>query len=44
MGGEESTPWGQETPVKVKEASPSNIELADHVGKYKVELGVMRKK
>ena len=33
-----------ETPVKVKEASPSNIELADHVGKYKVELGVMKTK
>ena len=33
-----------EAPVKVKEISPSNIETADHVGKYKVELGVMRKK
>ena len=33
-----------EAPVMVKEVSPSNIETADHVGKYKVELGVMRKK
>jgi len=29
-------------PVKVKEVSPSNIETADHVGKYKVELFVMK--
>jgi len=33
-----------EAPVKVKEVSPSNIETADHVGKYKVELSVMLKK
>ena len=33
-----------DTPVKVKEVSPSNIETADHVGKFKVELGVMKKK
>ena len=33
-----------DAPVKVKEVSPSNIETADHVGKYKVELGVMKKK
>lgn len=30
-------------PVKVKEVSPSNIETAEHVGKYKVELFVMKK-
>ena len=33
-----------DTPVKVKEVSPSNIETADHVGKYKVELYVMKYK
>ena len=33
-----------EAPVKVKEVSPSNIETADQVGKYKVELSVMLKK
>ena len=33
-----------DTPAKVKEVSPSNIETADHVGKYKVELFVMEKK
>ena len=33
-----------ETPVKIKEASPSNIETADVIGMYKVELGVMKKK
>ena len=33
-----------DAPVKVKEVSPSNIETADHVGKFKVELGVMKKK
>ena len=33
-----------DAPVKVKEVSPSNIETADHVGKYKVELGVMKTK
>lgn len=33
-----------DTPVKVKEVSPSNIETADHVGKYKVELFVMKYK
>lgn len=33
-----------EAPVKVKEVSPSNIETADVVGMYKVELGVMKKK
>ena len=33
-----------DAPVKVKEVSPSNIETADHVGKYEVVLGVMRKK
>lgn len=33
-----------DAPVKVKEASPSNIETADVVGMYKVELGVMKKK
>ena len=33
-----------DAPVKVKEVSPSNIETADHVGKYKVELGVYKKK
>ena len=32
-----------DVPVKVKEVSPSNIETGDHVGKYKVELGVMKK-
>ena len=33
-----------DAPVKVREVSPSNIETADHVGKYKVELGVYKKK
>ena len=33
-----------DVPVKVKEVSPSNIETADHVGKYKVELFVMKYK
>ena len=33
-----------EAPVKVKEVSPSNIDTADHFGKYKVELSVMLKK
>lgn len=33
-----------DAPVKVKEVSPSNIETADHVGKYKVELGITKKK
>lgn len=33
-----------DAPVKVKEVSSSNIETADHVGKYEVVLGVMRKK
>jgi len=33
-----------EAPVKVKEVSPSNIETADVVGMYKVELGVKKKK
>jgi hypothetical protein len=33
-----------DVPVKVKEVSPSNIETADHVGKYKVELGITKKK
>ena len=33
-----------EAPVKVKEASPSNIEPADVVGMYKVELSVYKKK
>ena len=33
-----------DAPVKVKEVSPSNIETADHVGKYKVALFVMKKK
>ena len=33
-----------EEPVKVKEASPSNIETQDVVGMYKVELGVYKKK
>lgn len=33
-----------DTPVKVKEVSPSNIETADVVGMYKVELGVTKKK
>lgn len=33
-----------DTPVKVKEVSPSNIETADVVGMYKVELFVMKKK
>ena len=33
-----------EAPVKVKEVSPSNIETADVVGMYKVELGVRKKK
>ena len=33
-----------DTPVKVKEPGPSNIETADVVGKYKVELGVMKNK
>lgn len=32
-----------DVPVKVKEVSPSNIETGEHVGKYKVELGVMKK-
>ena len=32
-----------DVPVKVKEVSPSNIETGNHVGKYKVELGVMKK-
>lgn len=32
------------SPVKVKEAGPSNIETADVVGMYKVELGVYKKK
>ena len=32
------------TPVKVKEVSPSNIETADVVGMYKVELGVYKRK
>jgi hypothetical protein len=31
-------------PAKVKKVSPSNIETADVVGMYKVELGVMKKK
>lgn len=31
-------------PVKVKAVSPSNIETADVVGMYKVEMGVMKKK
>ncbi len=31
-------------PVKVKEVSPSNIETADVVGMYKVDLGVYKKK
>ena len=31
-------------PVKVKEAGPSNIETADVVGMYKVELGVYKRK
>ena len=31
-------------PVKVKEASSANIETADVVGMYKVELGVYKKK
>lgn len=33
-----------ETPVKVKEVSPSNIETADVVGMYKVEMGVRKKR
>ena len=33
-----------EAPVKVKEVSPSNIETADVVGMYKVELGVSIKR
>ena len=33
-----------DAPVKVKEVSPSNIETAEHVGKYKVELFVKLKK
>lgn len=33
-----------ESPVKIKEVSPSNIETADVVGMYKVELAVMKKK
>ena len=32
------------TPVRVKEASTSNIEAADVVGMYKVELGVYKRK
>ena len=32
------------SPVKVKAVSPSNIETADVVGMYKVEMGVMKKK
>lgn len=31
-----------DAPGKVKVPSPSNIETAAHVGKYKVELGVMK--
>lgn len=31
-------------PAKVKEVSPSNIETADVVGMYKVDLGVYKKK
>ena len=31
-------------PVKVKEVGPSNIETADVVGMYKVDLGVYKKK
>lgn len=31
-------------PTKVKEVSPSNIETADVVGMYKVDLGVYKKK
>lgn len=31
-------------PAKVKKVSPSNIETADVVGMYKVELGVMKRK
>ena len=30
-------------PVKVKEASPSNIETEDMVGMYKVEFGVYKR-
>lgn len=33
-----------DTPVKVREASPSNIEPADVVGMYKVEFAVMKRK
>ena len=33
-----------EPPVKIKEASPSNIETADVVGMYKVELAVYKRK
>ena len=33
-----------DSPAKVKKVSPSNIETADVVGMYKVELGVMKKK
>ena len=32
------------TPVKVKEVGPSNIETAEVVGMYKVELGVYKRK
>jgi len=32
------------SPVKVKEAGPSNIEPKDAVGMYKVELGVYKRK
>jgi hypothetical protein len=31
-------------PVKVKEVCPVNIETADVVGMYKVELGVYKRK
>ena len=33
-----------DAPLKVKEASPSNIETADVVGMYKVELSVTKRK
>ena len=33
-----------DSPVKVKEVSPSNIETADHVGKYKVSFSVTKTK